>query len=60
LDLSSNRQDKRTSGKLGVTYSLLTWVEVGANYSFEERNSTQDAADYKANSINLTAKLSFN
>jgi polysaccharide biosynthesis protein VpsM len=60
LVLSSNRQDKRTSGKLGVTYSLLTWVEVGANYSFEERNSTQDAADYKANSINLTAKLSFN
>lgn len=57
---SSNRQDKRTGGKVGVSYSLLTWVEVGANYSFEERNSTLDAADYKANSINLTAKLSFN
>jgi hypothetical protein len=60
LVFSSNRQDKRIGGKLGVTYSLLTWVEVGANYSYEERNSTQDAADYKANSINLTAKLSFN
>lgn len=60
LVFSSNRQDKRIGGKLGVTYSLLTWVEVGANYSYEERNSTLDAADYKANSINLTAKLSFN
>ncbi|MEP7704988.1 outer membrane beta-barrel protein [Paraglaciecola sp. 25GB23A] len=60
LVFSSNRQDKRTGGKLGITYSLLTWVEVGANYSYEKRDSTQDAADYKANSINLTAKLSFN
>jgi len=60
LVFSSNRQDKRIGAKLGVTYSLLTWVVVGANYSYEERNSTQDAADYKANSINLTAKLSFN
>jgi len=60
LVFSSNRQDKRIGAKLGVTYSLLTWVEVGANYSYEERNSTLDTADYKANSINLTAKLSFN
>jgi hypothetical protein len=60
LVFSSNRQDNRIGGKLGVTYSLLTWVEVGANFSYEERNSTLDAADYKANSINLTAKLSFN
>ena len=60
LVFSSNRQDKRIGGKLGITYSLFTWVELGANFSFEERNSTSDAADYKANSMNLTAKLSFN
>jgi polysaccharide biosynthesis protein VpsM len=60
LVFSANRQDKRIDGKLGITYSMLTWVELGANYSYEERNSTQAAADYKANSINLTAKLSFN
>jgi polysaccharide biosynthesis protein VpsM len=60
LVFSSNRQDKRLGGKVGVTYSVLTWVEVGANYSYEERNSTLDAADYKANSFNITAKVSFN
>jgi hypothetical protein len=60
LAVASNRTDKRLNAKLGVTYSWLTWVEVGAYYSLEERNSTLDAADYKVNSINLTAKLSFN
>jgi hypothetical protein len=60
LVFSSNRQDKRIDGKLSITYSMLTWVELGVNYSYEERDSTFDAADYKANSVNLTAKLSFN
>lgn len=60
LVFSSNRQDKRLAGKVGVTYSVLTWVELGANYAYEERDSSLAAADYKANSFNLTAKLSFN
>jgi polysaccharide biosynthesis protein VpsM len=60
LVFSSNRQDKRLGGKVGVKYSLSSWVELGANYSYEERDSTLDAADYKANSINITAKVSFN
>jgi polysaccharide biosynthesis protein VpsM len=54
------RQDTRLRGTLGLTYSILSWVELGTNYSYEERDSTIDAADYKANSINITAKVSFN
>jgi polysaccharide biosynthesis protein VpsM len=60
LVFSANRQDKRLGGKVGLSYSLLSWVELGVNYSYEERDSTLDAADYKANSFNLTAKVSFN
>mgnify|MGYP003677879724 CR=1 FL=1 len=54
------RQDKRLLTKVGLIYSALYWVDVGVNYSFEERDSTTDAADYQSNSINLTVKVTFN
>lgn len=54
------REDERLFGKLGLLYSALYWVDVGINYSYEERDSTNDLADYQSNSINLTVKLAFN
>jgi hypothetical protein len=54
------RQDKRLLTKVGLIYSALYWVDVGVNYSFEERDSTTEAADYQSNSINLTVKVAFN
>ena len=54
------RQDKRLLTKVGLIYSALHWVDVGINYSYEDRDSTIEAADYKSNSINLTLKVAFN
>jgi hypothetical protein len=43
-----------------VLHELLTWVELGANVSYEDRDSTQELADYEVTSVNITAKISFN
>jgi hypothetical protein len=60
LVFSANRQDKRYHAKLGLQYSLLSWVDAGLNYTYAERSSTFDAADFKSNSINLTVKVALN
>jgi hypothetical protein len=57
LVFSSNRQDSRYLAKLGFDYAVLNWVNIGINYSYDERSSTLDAADFKSNSINLTLKV---
>jgi hypothetical protein len=54
-----NREDTRHYAKLGVLHDLLTWVELGANVSYEDRDSTQELADYEVTSVNITAKISF-
>jgi hypothetical protein len=59
LVFGANRQDTRNYAKLGVLHELLTWVELGANVSYEDRDSTQELADYEVTSVNLTAKISF-
>lgn len=59
LVFGANRQDTRHYAELGITHSLFYWVEVGANVSYEDRSSTVELAEYKVNSINLTAKVSF-
>lgn len=55
LVFSVNRQDRRYYGKVGVIFDLRNWVDVSLNYAYSERSSNIDAADYKDNSINLTA-----
>jgi hypothetical protein len=59
LVFGANRQDTRNYAKLGVLHELLTWVELGANVSYEDRDSTQELADYEVTSVNITAKISF-
>jgi hypothetical protein len=59
LVFGGNRQDTRNFAKLGVLHELLTWVELGANVSYEDRSSTQELADYEVTSVNITAKISF-
>ncbi len=56
----ADRQDERRYATFGVLHDLRAWVEVGANLSFEGRDSNVELANYKVNSINLTAKISFN
>jgi len=60
LVFSANRQDKRYHAKAGLKYSFLTWVDAGINYTYDQRNSSLDAADFTSNSINLTLKVSIN
>ena len=57
LVFNVNREDKRYSAKAGLDYSVLSWVDVGVNYTYNERNSTLDIAEFKSNSINLTLKV---
>jgi hypothetical protein len=59
LVFGANRQDTRNYAKVGVLHQLLTWVELGANLSYEDRDSTQELANYQVSSVNITAKISF-
>jgi hypothetical protein len=59
LVFTANRQDKRRFIEAGITHNLLYWVELGVNVRHDNRDSTQVSAEYEVNSINLTAKLSF-
>jgi hypothetical protein len=57
LVFSGGRQDNRYNAKLGLDYAVLTWVNVGVNYGYDQRTSTIDTAEFKSNSINLTLKV---
>lgn len=52
------REDERTAYRFGVEYDLLNYVSVEASYSFEERDSTENVADYKANIFALNVVVS--
>ncbi len=54
-----NREDERRFIEAGITHNLLYWVELGVNVRHDNRDSTQLFAEYEVNSVNLTAKLSF-
>ena len=44
---------------LGVDYNLLRWLDIGAEYRYEERDSDLDIFDYTANVFMLTARTTF-
>lgn len=55
LVYSSNRVDKRSFYNVGLEYSLLSSLDVAAKYQFEERDSSEELANYKANIIVVSA-----
>jgi len=52
----SDREDKRPTAGLGVTWRALEWMNIGLNYRFRSVDSTIDANDYDENrvSVNIT------
>lgn len=54
---SGTREDKRYAASIGLDYAMLTWVVLGVNYAFNERNSSLDTADFESNSINFTVNI---
>ncbi|BBO28959.1 hypothetical protein AltI4_33470 [Alteromonas sp. I4] len=58
LVFSSAREDDRYAYKVGLDYELLRYLTVGAFYTYEERDSSSELADYKANIIGLNVTVS--
>ena len=58
-DSLDDREDDRWQLGLGVQYSLLRWLDVGAGYRFDERDSNVDIFDFKSNIFMLTAGTRF-
>lgn len=57
LVFSASREDKRYAYEFGMEYSVLRNVIVGASYTYEERDSTDLLAIYKANVVGLNVKV---
>ncbi|MBD3647644.1 MAG: outer membrane beta-barrel protein, partial [Pseudomonadales bacterium] len=53
------REDDREYYRLSVNYDLERWVNIGAGYSFTDRDSNQDLFDYDKTifSFNVTFSL---
>lgn len=58
LVFSSAREDDRLTGQVSLEYALLRNVTVGLSYAYEERDSTDLLADYKANIVGLNVVFS--
>ncbi|WP_197411256.1 outer membrane beta-barrel protein [Colwellia sp. TT2012] len=54
-----SRTDKRHKLVLGVEHSLLTWLNIGIDYQFIERNSDLEIYNYKTTSIGLSLTTRF-
>ena len=49
----ADREDKRPTVGLGLTWQALEWMSVGLNYRFRSVNSTIDANDYDENRVSV-------
>lgn len=58
LVFTSSREDKRLAYKLSAEYELLRYLTIGAFVSFEERDSTDQLADFEANTIGINMTIS--
>ena len=54
----SSREDKRYDYQFGLEYDLMKNLAIAASYIYEERDSTQLTADFKANIFSLTVIVS--
>ena len=54
-----DREDTRWHVLAGVKHSLLRWLEIGAEYLYEERDSNVRLVDFKSNIFMITAGTKF-
>ena len=58
LVFTSNRQDKRYAYAMGIEYDFSRNIDLAAEYIYEERDSSLDLADFKANILSISIKVS--
>lgn len=58
LVFSSAREDERYTFDLAFTYDISRLTELAVNYSYQERDSTDVLANFKANIVGLAVKIS--
>ena len=58
LVFNSVREDDRYAYQVSLDYELLRYLTVGAFYTYEERDSSTELAEYKANIIGLNVSVS--
>jgi len=49
----SDREDKRPTAGLGLTWRALEWMDIGLNYRFRSVDSTIDTNDYDENRVSV-------
>jgi hypothetical protein len=54
-----DREDIRWDTKIGVKHDLLYWLEIGAEYRYRERNSTENVFDFRSNIFMVMANTKF-
>lgn len=54
-----DREDERWNLSLGVQYSLLYWLDIGAEYQYGDRDSTIDVFDFTANMFMINVVINF-
>ena len=59
FDEKPKREDTRWEYGLGIEYSLLHWLDIGAAYRFEDRDSDRDIFDFSSNVFLVTASTRF-
>ena len=58
LVFNSAREDERSAYQISLDYEFLRYLTIGAFYTYDERESTTDIADYKANVVGLNVTIS--
>lgn len=56
---SNNRKDIRKDFNFGLSYSLLSWVDVALNYRYLKRDSDIQLYEYKSNMVDLSFTTTF-
>jgi len=55
-DYTFDRDDKIYGGTVSAGYDIVKWLSVSVQYTYQERDSSQDSADYTDNKAMLTIK----
>jgi hypothetical protein len=53
----ANRKDEKIRAGLGLTWQALEWMSIGVNYRYRNVDSTNRAAEYDENSVNVRITL---
>lgn len=52
------REDKLSNAGLGFSYEFRRWMDIGLNYTYSKRDSTDNTADYTDNLVSLSVTFS--